>query len=35
MRTCGAARRGVSFMFAGKSELDLALALDILNRELG
>jgi riboflavin biosynthesis pyrimidine reductase len=26
---------GVSYMFAGSSELDLALALDILNRELG
>jgi riboflavin biosynthesis pyrimidine reductase len=26
---------GVSCIFAGKSELDLALALDILNRELG
>jgi riboflavin biosynthesis pyrimidine reductase len=26
---------GVSYIFAGKSELDLALALDILNRELG
>jgi len=25
----------VSYIFAGKSELDLALALDILNRELG
>ena len=31
----GAAQRGVSYIFAGKSELDLALALDILNRELG
>jgi len=26
---------GVSYVFAGKSELDLAIALDILNRELG
>jgi hypothetical protein len=26
---------GVSYIFAEKSELDLALALDILNRELG
>jgi riboflavin biosynthesis pyrimidine reductase len=26
---------GVSYIFAGKSELDLGLALDILNRELG
>jgi riboflavin biosynthesis pyrimidine reductase len=26
---------GVSYIFAGKSELDLALAVDILNRELG
>jgi riboflavin biosynthesis pyrimidine reductase len=26
---------GVSYIFAGKSDLDLALALDILNRELG
>ena len=26
---------GVSYIFAGNSELDLALALDILNRELG
>ncbi|MBV8776784.1 MAG: dihydrofolate reductase family protein, partial [Alphaproteobacteria bacterium] len=26
---------GVSYIFAGKRELDLALALDILNRELG
>jgi riboflavin biosynthesis pyrimidine reductase len=26
---------GVSYFFAGKSELDLALILDILNRELG
>ena len=26
---------GVSYFFAGKSEIDLALALDILNRELG
>jgi riboflavin biosynthesis pyrimidine reductase len=31
----GAAQRGVSYIFAGKSELDLALALDISNRELG
>ena len=26
---------GVSYIFAGKSEIDLALAVDILNRELG
>ena len=26
---------GVSYIFAGKAELDLALAIDILNRELG
>src|SRR5579862_386767 len=26
---------GVSYMFAGKTELDLALTLDILNRDLG
>ena len=26
---------GVSYIFAGRSELDLALTLDILNRELG
>jgi len=26
---------GISYIFAGKSELDLVLALDILNRELG
>jgi riboflavin biosynthesis pyrimidine reductase len=26
---------GVSYIFAGRSEIDLALALDILNRELG
>jgi riboflavin biosynthesis pyrimidine reductase len=26
---------GVSYIFAGKSELDLAVALDVLNRELG
>jgi riboflavin biosynthesis pyrimidine reductase len=26
---------GVSYIFAGKSEIDLALTLDILNRELG
>ena len=26
---------GVSYIFIGKSQLDLALALDILNRELG
>ena len=26
---------GVSYIFAGKSELDLALAVEILNRELG
>lgn len=31
----GLRREGVSYMFAGQSELDLALVLDILNRELG
>src|ERR1700751_3794843 len=31
----GLRSEGVSYFFAGKSELDLALALDILNRELG
>ena len=31
----GLRRDGVSYIFAGKNELDLALALDILNRELG
>jgi riboflavin biosynthesis pyrimidine reductase len=31
----GLRSEGVSYVFAGKSELDLALALDILNRELG
>jgi riboflavin biosynthesis pyrimidine reductase len=31
----GLRREGVSYIFAGKSQLDLALALDILNRELG
>ena len=31
----GLRREGVSYFFAGKSELDLALTLDILNRELG
>jgi riboflavin biosynthesis pyrimidine reductase len=31
----GLRSEGVSYIFAGKSELDLALALDILNRELG
>ena len=31
----GLRRDGVSYIFAGKDELDLALALDILNRELG
>ncbi len=30
----GLSREGVSYIFAGKSELDLALAPDILNREL-
>ena len=36
MRTWrGCAARGGSYIFAGKSELGLALALDILNRELG
>jgi riboflavin biosynthesis pyrimidine reductase len=30
----GLGGEGVSYIFAGKSELDLALALDILNREL-
>ena len=31
----GLRSEGVSYIFAGKSRLDLALALDILNRELG
>jgi riboflavin biosynthesis pyrimidine reductase len=31
----GLRSEGVSYIFAGKSEIDLALALDILNRELG
>ena len=31
----GLRRDGVSYMFAGERELDLALALEILNRELG
>jgi riboflavin biosynthesis pyrimidine reductase len=31
----GLRRDGVSYIFAGERELDLALALDILNRELG
>ena len=31
----GLRSEGVSYVFAGKSELDLALALDILHRELG
>jgi riboflavin biosynthesis pyrimidine reductase len=31
----GLRSEGVSWIFAGKSKLDLALALDILNRELG
>jgi riboflavin biosynthesis pyrimidine reductase len=31
----GLRSEGVSYVFAGKSELDLAFALDILNRELG
>src|SRR3979411_694956 len=31
----GLRSEGVSYIFAGKSELDLAVALDILNRELG
>ena len=31
----GLRSEGVSYFFAGKSELDLALALDILHRELG
>ena len=31
----GLRSESVSYIFAGKSELDLALALDILNRELG
>ena len=31
----GLRRDGVSYIFAGKQELDLALALEILNRELG
>ena len=31
----GLRRDGVSYIFAGKRELDLALALEVLNRELG
>src|ERR1700686_2136201 len=31
----GLRQDGVSYIFAGEQELDLALALDILNRELG
>jgi riboflavin biosynthesis pyrimidine reductase len=31
----GLRSEGVSYIFAGRSEIDLALALDILNRELG
>jgi riboflavin biosynthesis pyrimidine reductase len=31
----GLRSEGVSYIFAGKTEVDLALALDILNRELG
>ena len=31
----GLRSEGVSYIFAGKSQLDLALTLDILNRELG
>jgi riboflavin biosynthesis pyrimidine reductase len=31
----GLRSEGVSYVFAGKSQLDLALTLDILNRELG
>ena len=31
----GLRNEGVSYIFAGKSELDLPLTLDILNRELG
>ena len=31
----GLRSEGVSYVFAGKSELDLALTLDVLNRELG
>ncbi|MDE5462685.1 dihydrofolate reductase family protein [Bradyrhizobium sp. CSS354] len=31
----GLRREGVSYIFAGKSEIDLALTVDILNRELG
>jgi riboflavin biosynthesis pyrimidine reductase len=31
----GLRSEGVSYMFAGKSDLDLTLTLDILNRELG
>jgi riboflavin biosynthesis pyrimidine reductase len=31
----GLRSEGISYIFAGKSELDLALTLDILNRELG
>jgi riboflavin biosynthesis pyrimidine reductase len=31
----GLRSEGVSYFFAGKSELDLTLALEVLNRELG
>ena len=31
----GLRSEGISYIFAGKSQLDIALALDILNRELG
>ena len=34
-RLAGLRRDGVSYIFAGATKLDLALALDILNRELG
>ena len=34
-RLAGLRQDGVSYIFAGEQELDLALALEILNRELG
>ena len=35
LHLAGLRGEGVSYIFAGKSEIDLALTLDILNRELG
>ena len=35
MRLAGLRQDGVSYIFAGEQYLDLALALEILNRELG